>query len=143
MISKEVTYVDFNGMERKETFWFNLTNEEMVAMEYAKDGSLTDKLKNLTKSVDSYAVIEFLKKLVLDSYGVKSPDGRQFIKSEEVKNAFKWSKAYSDIFMELGRDAKAAAAFVEGIMADVKKVGVAYVDDQQMQQAQNGMSIVR
>ena len=94
MISKEVTYVDFNGMERKETFWFNLTHEEMVAMEYAKDGSLTDKLKSLTKSVDSYAVVEFLKKLVLDSYGVKSPDGRQFIKSEEVKNNFKWSKAY-------------------------------------------------
>ena len=56
------------------------------------------------------------KDLVLKSYGEKSADGKRFIKTPEISEAFSQTEAYSVLFMELATDADAAAAFVNGII---------------------------
>ena len=50
-------------------------------------------------------IIKYFKKLVIMAYGVKSLDGRQFVKNDKIREEFASTVAYSDIFMELAHDA--------------------------------------
>ena len=116
MLKKTVTYVDYNGVERTEDFYFNLSRAEVTEMELSVRGGLSAMLDELIKSGDNARIVEIFKDLVLRSYGEKSADGKRFVKSKELSEAFSQTEAYSEIFMELALDEKAAAAFVNGIL---------------------------
>jgi hypothetical protein len=116
MLKKTIEYTDFDGNPRKEDFYFNLTEAEVTEMEMSTDGGLVKKLEKIVAEKDSRRIIEAFKDLILRSYGEKSPDGRKFIKNEEIRNGFAQTGAYSILFMELARNAEAAAAFVNGIL---------------------------
>lgn len=116
MLKKTVTYVDYNGVERTEDFYFNLSKAEVTEMELSVEGGFSKMLEEIVKSNDNVRIIELFKQMVLKAYGEKSADGKRFIKSKEIAEAFSQTEAYSEIFMELALDEKAAAAFVNGIM---------------------------
>lgn len=118
MLKKTVTYNDFNGVERTEDFYFNLTEAELVEMETDVDGGYAEMLQTVVKAKDVRTLIKTFKDLVLKAYGVKSPDGRRFEKSEEISRAFAQTPAYSQIFMELAFNDIAASEFVNGIMPE-------------------------
>jgi hypothetical protein len=122
MIKKTVTYTDYNLVERTEDFYFNLTKAEVMEMEMSTTGGLAEAIQKIVAAQDAPAIIKIFKDLVLKAYGEKSPDGRRFIKSDEISTAFSQTEAYSQIFMELATDADAAAKFVNGIVpADMAK----------------------
>ena len=116
MLKKTITYTDYNGVERTEDFYFNLSKAEVTEMELSVEGGFSKMLEEIVKSNDNVRIIELFKEMVLKAYGEKSADGRRFIKSKELSEAFSQTEAYSEIFMELALDEKAAAAFVNGIM---------------------------
>ena len=127
MIKKTITYTDYNGVERTEDNYFNLTKAEIMEMELSTTGGLAEMIQKITKAQDAPAIIKVFKDLVLKSYGEKSPDGRRFIKSKELSDAFAQTEAYSQLFMELATDADAASKFVNGIMpADVAAQAAAH-----------------
>ena len=72
-------------------------------------------MKNIMSMMDGQKLADMFKMLIDKSYGVKGPDGREFIKSEEVLNHFKFTEAYSDLYMLLATDSNAATEFVNGI----------------------------
>lgn len=120
MLKKTITYVDYNGEERTEDFYFNLTKAEIMEMELTTSGGMAETIQRIVAAKDAPAIIKIFKELVLKAYGVKSPDGRRFIKNDEVREEFAQTEAYSQLFMELATDADAASAFVNGIVpADV------------------------
>ena len=122
MLQKKIKYVDYNGVEREETFCFNLNKAEIMEMEMSTSGGLTEMINKIVETQDAPAIIKVFKDLVLKAYGVKSPDGKQFIKNEKLATEFAQSEAYSELFMELATDADAAAKFVNGIIpADAAK----------------------
>ncbi len=121
MYKKVMTFTDFDGNERTETFWFNLTEAEVVEMENGVSGGLTNMLERIVAAQDRTSIIETFKNLILKSYGVKTPDGRGFDKSPEVVKAFADTQAYSDLFMELSRDSKAASEFFNGVIPTKKE----------------------
>lgn len=121
MYKKTMTFTDFNGNERTETFWFNLTEAEVVEMENGVSGGLTNMLENIVAAQDQTAIIETFKNLILKAYGVKTPDGRGFDKSPAVVKAFADTQAYSDLFMELSMNSKSASEFFNGILPVVKE----------------------
>lgn len=123
MYVKELTYEDYNGVEVTESFMFNLTQAEVMEMEYSTDGGLEDHIKKIINEKNPKKLMELFKDIVIRAYGVKSADGKRFIKSDEVKEAFKESAAYSEIFMELATDADKATAFINGIAPKIKKEG--------------------
>ena len=135
MLTKTVKYVDFNGNERTETLNFNLTTAEVTEMEMSMVGGMTATINRIIEAQDMKELIAIFKDLILKSYGVKSLDGRQFIKNDKLREEFSQTQAYSDLFMELATDADAAAKFVEGIMpSDYKnkeKESVAAIKDNQ------------
>lgn len=122
MLKKTVTYTDYNGIERTEDFYFNLTKAECVEMNLSTQGGLAEYLQRIVDTKDVPSIIKQFKDLVLTAYGQKSADGRRFMKSDEIRREFAETEAYSIIFMELATDAKAAAEFVNGIVpADISQ----------------------
>ena len=116
MLKKTVTYVDYNGVERTEDFYFNLSKAEVTEMELSVEGGFSKMFEEIVSSNVYVRIMELFKQMVLKAYGEKSADGKRFVKSKELSEAFSQTEAYSEIFMELALDEKAAAAFVNGIM---------------------------
>lgn len=115
MLKKTITYTDYNGVEKKEDFYFNLTKAEVVEMELTTTGGLAETITKIVDAKDVPAIVKIFKELILKAYGEKSPDGKRFIKSKELADSFAQTEAYSELFMELATDADAAAKFVNGI----------------------------
>ena len=120
MLKLTRTYTDYNGLSRTEDFYFNLTQAEVTEMELSVDGGLVEMINRIVAAKDGKQIIALFKDIVLRSYGEKSPDGRRFIKTPEIRDAFAQTEAYSDLFMELATDAKKAADFVNGIVPTKK-----------------------
>lgn len=121
MLKKTITYVDYNGSERTEDFYFNLNKAEVMEMEMSTTGGLTEMINRIVAAQDAPAIIAIFKKLILKAYGEKSPDGKRFIKSEGLAEAFSQTEAYSQLFMELATNADKAAEFVNGIVPPAEK----------------------
>ena len=116
MLKKTITYTDYNGVERKEDFYFNLSKAEVMEMELSTTGGLAEMIKRIVAAKDQPAIIKVFKDLILKAYGETSPDGKRFIKSPELSDAFAQTEAYSILFMELATNDEAAAKFINGIV---------------------------
>lgn len=116
MLEKKIKYTDYNGNEREETFYFYLSQAELVEMNLSTDGGMDTYIKRITEEQDVKKIMEIFKSLICKSYGKKSDDGKRFVKSPELTKEFTETEAYSDLFVELSTDAKKAAAFVKGIL---------------------------
>ena len=82
MLKKTITYTDYNGVERKEDFYFNLTKAELMEMEMSTAGGLAETIQKIVDTKDAPSIIKIFKDLVLKAYGEKSADGKRFIKSK-------------------------------------------------------------
>ncbi len=116
MLKKTITYVDYDGEERKEDFYFNLTKAELTEMNLSVNGGLLATIEKISQEKDMPKMIAIFKDLILKSYGEKSLDGKRFIKNAQLTEEFTQTEAYSQLFMELATDADAAAAFIAGIV---------------------------
>ena len=131
MYKRNIKYVDYNGTEREEDFYFNLNQSEIIEMQADAEGDLAEKLMNIVKAKDGAVIMKTLKEFILKSYGEKSPDGRYFDKSEEISKRFEHTEAFNVFFMELCTDASAAAAFIQHVLP---------FDDKQRQELQGKIS---
>lgn len=132
MLKKTITYTDYNNETRTEDFFFNLSKAEIMEMELSIEGGLSETINRIINTKDIPSLIKIFKDLLLRSYGMKSPDGKRFIKNKELTEEFSQTEAYSQLFMELATDADAAAAFVNGIVpADMAQANVAAIPAKQ------------
>ena len=125
MLKKIITYPDYNGVERTEPFYFNLSKAELMEMELGVTGGMTEMLDKIIAAKDAPSLMKTFKEMIMKAYGVKSDDGKRLIKSEELSIAFTQTEAYSVLFMELITDDKAAADFVNGIIPNEIQAEVA------------------
>lgn len=116
MLKKAVSYTDFNGVEREEELYFNLSKPEIIMLETSEEGGLSRMLQEIIANGNTGKMVRFFSELILTAYGTKSEDGRRFIKNQKLREEFEQTEAYSALFMELLSDANAAAAFVNGII---------------------------
>lgn len=118
MLKKTITYKDFNGNARTEDFYFNLTTAELAEWELRENltGGLVKTLNDVISSNDGRRIMDAFRKIIAKSYGIKSEDGRSFVKSEDISSGFLGSEAYSVLFMSLLQDPNAAATFVSSIV---------------------------
>lgn len=131
MLKKTIKYTDFNGVERTEDFYFNLSKAELMEMEMSTSGGLTEMVKRIINTQDTPSILRIFKKIILKAYGVKSDDGKRFIKNEDLAKEFEQTEAYSELFMELLQDEKKAADFINGLLPkDLAK----QIEDEQAKQ---------
>jgi hypothetical protein len=125
MLKKTIKYTDFNGNEVTEDFYFNLTKAEVAEMELGASrldadgnikGGMQDLLAEIVASGSGQRIMDTFKEILARSYGMRSEDGKRFIKSKELFEEFTQSAAYSEFFMELITDADAASSFIKAVM---------------------------
>ena len=116
MLKKRIAYTDYNGTKREEDFYFNLNKAEIMEMEMSTTGGLTEMINRIIETQDAPSIIKVFKDIIMKAYGEKSPDGKRFVKSQELSESFAQTEAYSELFMELASDSEAASKFVNGII---------------------------
>lgn len=119
MFKETITYTDYNGTERTEDFYFNLTKAELTTMEFSTAGGFSEMVKRAAATVDMPTLIKIFEDMIRKAYGIKSPDGRQFQKSKEILDAFVQCPAYEELYMKLATDADYAAKFVNKLIPNV------------------------
>lgn len=118
MIKKIVKGKDFDGNDYEEAYYFHLTKGDLIDWATEEDGGLVDKILNIAKEDDPLKIIPIMKKILIRSYGVKSPDGRSFVKDPEAVKSFQYSAAFSELYIELSTNADKAVEFIEGILPE-------------------------
>lgn len=121
MLTKRITFFDYNGNERTENFDFHLNQVEALEFALTIDGNLTDFVKKSVEEDNKAALIGMVKEIVKMSYGKKSEDGRRFMKSDEITRSFVETEAYTILLTELISNSEAAAAFINGVLSDVNR----------------------
>lgn len=115
MVKKTITYTDYDGTERTEDFYFNLSEAEITEMQLSVDGGMRGYIEKIVAAKSQLELVKLFKDILLRSYGKKSLDGRLFVKNEANTAEFVASPAYSIIYMELVTDTEAATKFVNGL----------------------------
>lgn len=116
MLKKTIKYTDFNGVEREEPFYFNLTKADLLEMEMSKDGGMGEFIAKVVQTQNQRELMNLFKTFILKAYGEKSDDGKHFYKSEEISQKFASTEAYSVLVMELLENKDdAAAKFINGL----------------------------
>lgn len=128
MIKKTIKYTDFDGNEREEVAYFNMTRTELIAYsfdlpdDFAKEMEKPNEVNTeevgarLFEKMGKSGIFEFVKNLVFKAYGIKSEDGRRFIKSEELSTEFTQTLAYDEFIIDLFSDDRKASDFIMGII---------------------------
>lgn len=116
MLKKSVTYEDYNGNTVTETFYFNLTKPELIELDLGIEGGLGGFMQRLIETNDYNTLIQEFKKLILASYGIKSDDGRRFIKSDQLREEFTQTAAYAELYIQFATDDAAALEFMKGVL---------------------------
>lgn len=116
MFKKPITYTDYDGNERTETFFFNLSKAECMEMELSTSGGMQQLIEKIISEKDQAQLVKMFKEIILKAYGQKSPDGKHFYKSPEISSEFAATEAYSELFMELATNSEAATTFMTNVL---------------------------
>jgi len=117
MLKRQITYNDLDDRSVTEEYWFGLNKAELAEMELSgSNGSLTDYFKTIVEAKDGRAMVNTFKEIILSTVGVRSEDGKRFVKTDEIRENFELGGAYPELFMELVTDPDKAAEFFNGIM---------------------------
>lgn len=122
MLKETITYTDYNDVTRTEDYYFNLTKSELATMELGRAGGLQTRLNRIVNASDTPEIMEEFRYILRKAYGIKSDDGRRFMKSDEIFEAFEQSEAYNELFMRLIGNPDYATNFINGILPkDIQK----------------------
>lgn len=116
MLKKVIKYTDYDGVEREEAFYFNLSKAELAEMEFSETGGMSKYIQKIINEKDQVRLAELFKEIVLMSYGEKSSDGKYFEKSEEISRRFSQTEAYSELYMELISSTDAVVSFINSVL---------------------------
>lgn len=120
MYKKTITFKDFNDNTLTEDFYFNLSKSEIAELEIgeAKYGGLSAVINQIIAETDGKKILEILNDLIKKAYGVKSPDGRRFIKNDEVWEDFYHTDAHSEMIFEVYTKPDSLIEFFKGAAPD-------------------------
>ena len=117
MFKHNIKYTDYNGVERNEQFYFNLSKAELMEMELSTQAGVDEMLRMMIATNDNAKILQIFKDLILKSYGIKSEDGKRFIKTKELRDQFEQSEAYSEFFMAmLANEDNLQTKFINGVI---------------------------
>jgi len=141
MVSKTIKYVDYNGVEKTGTYWFNMSRADLFSLELEGDEGWTDRVKRLIAEQNTREVVKIIEKFIRDSYGVKTPDGG-FDKDPKHLEKFMQTDAYSELIWEFVEHPDEFGEFINGIVASVKKKVDAIDVDAELEKAKAAGNVV-
>ena len=122
MLKKTIAYKDYDNNDRVEDFYFNLSKAEILEMEYGTTGGMTKIIEQMVATQDTARIMKMFKEIIMRAYGEKTLDGKRFVKSPELAEAFTQTEAYSELFMELVQDPDKFAQFIKAVIPDIPDI---------------------
>lgn len=116
MLTKAITYTDYNGNKKTKNFYFNLTKTELAKMELLNKAGMEETIKAMINEDDREKIVGLFESIVLGAIGEKSADGEHFVKNDQIRSDFVNHPAYDVLFMELISDSKSMANFINAIV---------------------------
>lgn len=128
MFKKTINFEDYNGQKKTEEHYFHLKRTELMEIAVDLPEDLTDDLgeqannpsddigHKIYKALGKKGVMNFIKNLILKSYGVRSRDGERFEKSEEITYKFSQSPAFEQLYYDIITNDDAFVEFVNAII---------------------------
>lgn len=120
MINLTVKTEDFEGEVSEVVCQFHLNKTELTELNlrYAKEGGLEGKMKQIEQENDPEAMFMFIKELMILGYGVKTEDGKAFIKKPELTEQFRYGYILPECMVKIMEDetGKGVINFVKGMM---------------------------
>lgn len=138
MLKRDITYTDFNDEEVTETFYFNMSKPEIVKFLAQFPNGLEKAIEKIVADNDTASMVAFLDEFIYGSFGVKSADGKRFIKTPQQAEEFMQTNAYSELYIELMGDADKFLAFIMGIVP--KDLSENFTKEQIKEQAQKALA---
>ena len=135
MLKKTITYTDYDGMERTEDFWFNLSKTELTKLDAELPGGVLGVLRKIIDKKDRKALVDFIETLILRSYGEKTLDGKRFVKTPEMAEEFMQTPAYDELFMSILSDTASQTSFINGVIPQSMAKEIEQTDKKQVENA--------
>ena len=135
MLKKTITYTDYDGMERTEDFWFNLSKTELTKLDAELPGGVLGVLRKIIDKKDRKALVDFIETLILRSYGEKTLDGKRFVKTPEMAEEFMQTPAYDELFMSILSDTDSQTSFINGFIPQSMAKEIEQTDKKQVENA--------
>lgn len=121
MLKQTVSYFDFDDNPSQETLYFNLTKTELADNLHLQDDleamqrTFSGKEDDLTTD-EIKQLVDLVKTIMRLSYGVRSADGKRFVKTDELWTEFTQTAAYDEFLYSLFQNPEKAVAFMTGIL---------------------------
>lgn len=128
MLKETIKFEDFDGVQREQIFYFNLTQIEILELEARHEGDLSAKIRRIGETGDAEKVMHMFKDVLAKAYGVRTPEGG-FRKSQELFDEFATTEAYSELVMGFLTQPGRMAQFVAGLVSGTKKLTPAQVEE--------------
>lgn len=135
MLKKTITYTDYDGMERTEDFWFNLSKTELTKLDAELPGGVLGVLRKIIDKKDRKALVDFIETLILRSYGEKTLDGKRFVKTPDMAEEFMQTPAYDELFMSILSDTDSQTSFINGVIPQSMAKEIEATDKKQVENA--------
>lgn len=122
MLKQKVKYEDFDGNIQDEILYFNLSRMELVALQgrYGKE-DMAKYIEKLIEDKSLEKMYELLNDIVLTAYGIRSEDGKRFIKNDQIREEFVQSLAYEALIEDFHDETrKVLENFVTGITSHIR-----------------------
>lgn len=122
MFIHNITYTDFNGNEVTEKLYFNLSQPELIRLNLEDSGKLKNLILSVQNTQDPGDIFTIIEMIVLNAYGVRSEDGKRFIKTingRPVSEEFKETAAYAALFDEFLADPEKIVTFIKNIAPEM------------------------
>ena len=121
MLKKRVKYEGFDGEIIEEDLYFNLTRMDLIELnDRYESKDMAAYMDKIVKEKNIKELYKVLKDIVLMAYGVKSEDGKRFVKNQIVKDEFSESLAFSQLIEDFHETDTAMSDFVTGITNQIK-----------------------
>lgn len=126
MFKRTITYKDLDGNTFTEDFYFHYSTAEATELKAVFGENMQDRIQALIQTKNAKEVIHIFRGVIADSVGRKSANGKSFIKTDEFRDEFMGSDAYSEMLLWLLSDQNNMALLVNGLFPKnmTERVGV-------------------
>lgn len=127
MLKKTLTWTDIDDKEVTEEFHFSVSRGDLIDFMIEKP-EMEEKLQKLAVTMDGRSIVGLLKEFIILAVGRRPEGSRQFVKTPEITNDFRFSGAYDTLLWELANDPEQANNFMEhvfptALLDEIKKQG--------------------
>lgn len=120
MISKSLTYHDYDGVEHTKEFYFSMNQTEFALLNNRLPGGFELYLKKIQEDKDQTKLLELLTMFIVEGYGERLPDGLGFSKEDlqgrKLGKLFVCTEACDNLITDLLEKENNIGAFLTGML---------------------------